>query len=279
LQSPKPLDTRPLFLPLHEELMALLRGLSAADWERPTRAGAWTVRDVVAHLLDGDVRRLTFQRDGAGWPGPEPAAPTFDALVPFLDRLNAEWIAAAQRLSPRVLVDFLAVTAPQVASLFASLAPEGRAFVGVAWAGEDEAPNWLDVGREYTERWHHQQQIREAVSAPLQTAARWLSPVLAVSVRALPRVYAATAGRNGDALELRITGEAGGVWSLVRAEARWELFVGPCSAPKASLTVDEDAAWRIFFKALPEEDAQRRVSVVGDASLARPFLTARAVMA
>src|SRR5262249_39929347 len=147
LQSPEPIDTRPLFLPLHEELMALLRGLSAADWERPPRAGAWTVRDVVAHLLDGDVRRLTFQRDGVGWPGPEPAAPTFDALVPFLDRLNAEWIAAARRLSPRVLVDFLAVTGPQVASLFASLAPEGRAFVGVAWAGVDEAPNWLAVRR------------------------------------------------------------------------------------------------------------------------------------
>jgi hypothetical protein len=33
-----------LFAPLHAELITLLRGLSAEDWERPTVAGAWRVR-------------------------------------------------------------------------------------------------------------------------------------------------------------------------------------------------------------------------------------------
>jgi len=278
VQSPEPIDTRPLFLPLHEELMDLLRGLGPADWERSTRAGAWTVRDVAAHLLDGDVRRLTFQRDGARRLMPDRPVESFDDLVAFLNRLNADWIAAARRLSPRVLVDFLAVTGPQVANLFAALDPEAKAFVGVAWAGEDDSRNWLDVGREYTERWHHQQQIREAVGAKLQTAARWLSPMLALSVRALPRAYASRDARPGDAVEVRITGDAGGVWSLVHAGAKWELFVGSSPAPRARLTVDEDAAWRIFFKALPEDEAARRVAVEGEAGLAQPFLRARAVM-
>src|SRR4051794_38940021 len=44
-----------LFAPLHGELMTLLRGLAAADWERPTVVGAWRVRDIAAHLLDGDL--------------------------------------------------------------------------------------------------------------------------------------------------------------------------------------------------------------------------------
>ena len=47
-----PLDAAPLFPDLHAELLALLRALDPADWERPTVAGAWRVRDVAAHLLD-----------------------------------------------------------------------------------------------------------------------------------------------------------------------------------------------------------------------------------
>jgi hypothetical protein len=34
----------------------------------------------------------------------------------------------------------------------------------VAWAGEAESKNWFHVARDYSEKWHHQQQIREAVS-------------------------------------------------------------------------------------------------------------------
>ncbi|MEO6056721.1 MAG: maleylpyruvate isomerase N-terminal domain-containing protein, partial [Gemmatimonadales bacterium] len=50
--------------PLHAELLRLLRGLTADDWHRPTVCALWSVRDVVAHLLDDDLRRLSFHRDG-----------------------------------------------------------------------------------------------------------------------------------------------------------------------------------------------------------------------
>src|SRR5262249_61866205 len=136
-------------------------------------------------------------------------------------------------------------TGPQVATLFAGLDPEARAFLGVAWAGEDDSPNWLDVGREYTERWHHQQQIREAVGATFQTAAPWLAPLLALSVRALPRVYAKTAARAGEAVELRITGEAGGGGAVVRTGGRWPVFGGPAPAPPAPLGVGGERGWRL----------------------------------
>ena len=53
-----------LFPPLYEELEHLLRGLAPEEWERPTVAGAWRVRDVVAHLLDGDLRKLSAYGDG-----------------------------------------------------------------------------------------------------------------------------------------------------------------------------------------------------------------------
>ena len=33
-------------------------------------------------------------------------------------------------------------------------------------AGEAVSANWFDVAREFTERWHHQQQIRLAIGGP-----------------------------------------------------------------------------------------------------------------
>ena len=41
-----PTDTRPLFRPVSSALVTLLRGLTPADFERPTIAGRWVVRDV-----------------------------------------------------------------------------------------------------------------------------------------------------------------------------------------------------------------------------------------
>jgi hypothetical protein len=43
----------------------------------------------------------------------------------------------------------------------------------------------METGREYTERWHHQMQIREAVGAPGLLERRWYQPVLDLSVRAV----------------------------------------------------------------------------------------------
>ena len=47
------------------ELLRLLRGLRKEDWGRPTSAPAWTVKDVAAHLLDGEEARsrASFQGD------------------------------------------------------------------------------------------------------------------------------------------------------------------------------------------------------------------------
>ena len=59
----------------------------------------------------------------------------------------------------------------------------------VAWAGDKQSPNWFDIAREYTEKWLHQQHIREAVGQPVLDERRWLFPVLDTFMRALPHVY------------------------------------------------------------------------------------------
>src|SRR6187455_1894676 len=100
-----PTDTRSYFRPVAVALVALLRGLPAADWERPTLAGAWHVRDVVAHVLEGTLRRLSFHRDRLTPPAPDPAPRSEREFVAFINGLNRDWVEAARRLSPRVLTD------------------------------------------------------------------------------------------------------------------------------------------------------------------------------
>ena len=61
---PAPIDTVSLFPLLDQELIALLRSLKRDDWYRPTLARLWTVKDIAAHLLDGNMRTLSLARDG-----------------------------------------------------------------------------------------------------------------------------------------------------------------------------------------------------------------------
>jgi uncharacterized protein (TIGR03083 family) len=274
-----PVFTAHLFAGLHREQMSLLRGLPPEDWRRPTRAGAWQVRDVAAHLLDGALRKLSFHRDGET--PPPPAAPITDyaSLLAHLNALNADWTRAAGRIGPRVLVDLLDLTGAQLAEFVAGLDPFAPALFSVAWAGEHASLNWLDTGREYTERWHHQQQIREAVGAPLLEQRQWLYPVLDVSARALPFAYREVEARPGCAIALVATGEAGGSWSLRREAEGWRLHSGEPQDPACRIVTDAATAWRVYFKAIEPADAASRVRIEGEARLGRTFLGTLAVMA
>lgn len=271
-------DVAALLAPLHRHLIALLRGLTPEQWELPTVAGAWRVRDVAAHLLDGDLRRLSAHRDGHQPGGP---LTTYEEVLARINAQNASAVEWARRLSARVLVDLLDRAGLETAEFIASIDPHAPAIWGVAWAGEGESEHWMDAGREYTERWHHQMQIRDAVAAPpLLLEREWLLPLLDFSVRALPRAYASLAAPAGTAIALRIGDEA---WSLVRADAgaAWQLFAGAAADAQATLRIAPDAAWRLLFNAfnaLPADAARAAVAIEGDSALATPLFGARAVM-
>ena len=277
LEPSSPLYTTDLFPPLHHELITLLRGLSPEDWGRPTVAEEWKVRDLVAHLLDIDLRKLSVNRDGhlAAPPGP---IRSNDELVRFLNGLNAEWVAAARRLSPQVLVELLSFTGPLISELVASLPPHEVSVFSVSWAGESESENWFDVGRDYTERWHHQMQIRDAVGAPLLLERRWLYPLLDLSFRALPHAYREVHAPGGTAVTVRISGDAVGAWSVIRSDGAWRLYRGAAPQSAATVTLDPDSAWRLLYNALPVRQAKQRSRVEGDASLAEPLFVMRSVM-
>jgi uncharacterized protein (TIGR03083 family) len=267
-----------LFPGLHRELMSLLRGLSPADWARPTACALWSVKDIAAHLLDTGLRRLSFGRDALN-PAPAKGITSYPELVAYLNQLNAEWVAAARRLSPRVLVDLLDWLEPELHTFLRSLDPHAPAAFGVAWAGEETSPTWFDIGREYTERWLHQQQIREAVGAPGLNQRAWLHPVLDIFMRALPFTYRNVDAPVGRSVRFEVTGDAGGVWSLVRSSDGWRLYVGSDPAAATQVRLDQSAAWKLFSKGLSAEDARGSIRIGGDQSLGQPVLRSLAVMA
>jgi uncharacterized protein (TIGR03083 family) len=266
------------FVRLHAELMSLLRGLSRDDWSRPTACALWSVKDISAHLLDSSIRRLSFGRDALPSTPDTPISGYAD-LVRYLNRLNAEWVTACRRLSPEVLIDLLDFTAAQVHAFFQSLDPHTPALFPVAWAGEDVSPNWFDIGREYTERWLHQQQIREAVGAPALTGREWLHPTLDVFVRALPFTYRQVEASPGRSVRLEILGDAGGVWTLLRGATGWELFNGSGNDPDAVVKLDQETAWKLLSKGLDQGTARTRIRIEGDHHLGEPVLGSLAVMA
>jgi hypothetical protein len=178
-----------------------------------------------------------------------------------------------------VLIDLLQVTGPQVVELFRSIDPFAPAHWPVAWAGEEASAHWFDVGRDYTERWLHQQQIRDAVGAPALTGAEWLHPVLDLFVRALPYTYREVRAEPGATSRLVIEGQAGGTWTVRREVDGWRLYVGRAPDPAVVVTLSDDTAWRLFTKGLPPEAARARVRIEGNQALGAVVLRALAVMA
>jgi uncharacterized protein (TIGR03083 family) len=276
MQQPQPILIVDLFPEVLDALLDLLAGLSDDEWAAPTVCPGWSVKDLAGHLLGDDVGMLSRRRDDyqhgsaviAGW----------DDLVAFINRQNAEWVETARRFSPRLLCDMLRMTGAQVSTFFQSL--DTYVLGGpVDWAGPEPAPVWLDLAREYTERWHHQQQIRDAIGKPGLTEPRYLAPALDAFVRALPHTYRHLDAAEQTLVALTITGAAGGTWFLLREQSTWQLYLDIARAPDAQVTLDQDTAWRLFTKGIGEETARSRATSTGDSRLAAPMLKTLSVIA
>jgi uncharacterized protein (TIGR03083 family) len=271
------IDTRAMFRPVSSDLVALLRRLSPADWERPTVAGTWVVRDIVAHLLDSTLRRLSFHRDGM-MPPPRRSLNSPRDFVEFINGLNAQWVGAAKRLSPRVLTDLYERAGGEAADWFESLPLDAPALFAVSWAGETESAGWFDIGREFTELWHHQQQIRMAVDASSLPDSRYLAAVIDIAVRGLPYAFRDVPAEHGQTILIDVHGASGGQWTLMRDIEKWTLSRGAPSAATTRVRLDDDVAWRLLFNALPETEAAGALQIEGRPGLANALLRARSVI-
>lgn len=273
-----PTLTTHLFPELGRELVALLRSLEAGDWDRRTVCPAWTVKDIASHLLDTALRRLATGRDGH-LPLPDAPIESYDDLVRLLNGLNADWVRATRRLSPRLLTDLLEWVEPALVAHLASLDLDGPALFPVSWAGEDLSACWFDVARELTERWLHQQQIRLAVGAPPLDRPELSQTIFDTFLRALPHRYRHAEAKDGTTLSITIRGVRDYEYTLARDRDAWRLLRGSPSGPTAEISLAEQPAWLLLTKGLEGTSAREEATLAGVPRLCEPFFDVLAVMA
>ena len=121
----QPIMTIGLFPKLDRKLIKLLKSFSKQDWERQTIVRLWNVKDIAFHLLDGNIRSLSILRDNYVAEHADNIN-SYEDLVLFLDRLNADWIKAMKRVSPNILIELLEITGVAYNNHLDSLDPSLR---------------------------------------------------------------------------------------------------------------------------------------------------------
>jgi hypothetical protein len=120
---------------VNQRLLDLLRSLGAKDWSTPTVHPDRDVKDIAAHLLHGNFRRVTARRDGYRPPTP-PMEDTED-LIAFIQDDNRDFMRGMRRISPQIITELMGKYDEALVSIFEGLDPDARTSVSipaeVAW--------------------------------------------------------------------------------------------------------------------------------------------------
>ena len=278
MKKPQPIDLVSMMPRIDELLISLLEGLSIIDWEKETIVPGWRIKDIAAHLLDGNLRTLSMLRDEYYGEKAE-NLDSYEAVVAYLNDLNADWVRATKRLSPKVIIDLLQSTGKEYCDYLKTLGLENKAGFSVGWAGEMKSKNWFHIAREYTEKWHHQQQIRLALGLDNELLKEeWYYPYLDTSVRGLPHHYRDVVGQKGDLIKITFRGKMSKHWFL-RYTDKWELYTSIDELPNCEVIINDEIAWRIFTKGIVKEAAIQKSEIHGKQELGIKIFDMLAVMA
>ncbi len=266
LKVPEPVVVVDLFQETLNHLIELLSELNEEEWDTATICTGWSVKDVALHLLGVEIGNISFRRDQHNLGR---SISDWDELVNIINIWNQEWVAVSRRISTPLLIELLADLGQKANEYFRSLNPF-EIGGSISWAGPEPKPVWLDIAREYTERWHHQQHIRDAIKKPGLLEPKYLSPVLETFTWAVPYTFRHISEPDGTSITLYITGAAGGQWTLLREKDKWGFYRGTTMQPDAVISLDEDIAWRFFTRGVEIDRARKLVTVKGNKSIAEP---------
>jgi uncharacterized protein (TIGR03083 family) len=266
------LDVRPLLPGERRDLLDLLTDLTSEEWSADTACPGWTVKDIALHVLGEELGWLSRGRDG-DTSGLLDDSIEYRELVQLLDAKNRRWVDGAGGLSPRVVIDLLRWSGDELDRYVERIDLDEPS--SVIWSGPEPTPRWFDLARDFTERWVHQQQIRDAVRRPRLDETH-TGVVLRTFLWALPHHYREVPAADGSTVAIWITGPGGGAWGLVRVgDAAWDLSEGEPDRRDAEVALSSDAAWRVLTGgAVPDEAVELR----GELRLAHPFRSARAII-
>jgi len=270
-----PCDAVSLFVTERARLSELLATLDRADWDRPSPCPGWSILGLCCHLVGDDLGFLARHRDGHyGTPGPEHAGEA--EFIAWLDELQAEWVRAARRLSPRVVAGLLDWAGPQIAETMRGEDPRAVT-ASVSWAGTGPVPAWLDQVRELSEYWIHRQQLLQALGRPSDLRADLAGPVLDGLRWAYPFRLGQVRAEPGDTVTISISGPVAVTWQLVATTTGWEYREEPGPRVAASLGMTTEQAWRLLTNNLPPAE-RARLTASGDETVIGVLYRTRAIV-
>jgi uncharacterized protein (TIGR03083 family) len=266
-----PVDVTSMLRPERAALLALLRGLSEADWEQPTECPAWNVKGVALHILGDDLSLLTRQRDASTdsltlFATDHPGS-SFRAL---LDGFNEQWVVASRFLSTELVIEMLDLVGDWSESFYREVGLETTAREPVGFFAEAKpSPYWQVIAREYAERFIHQSQIRRAVGAP-ELDGELVTSVARVVVHALSawlRDYEPAAAST-----IAIDFGSAGTWTFRREPDRWSVLDGVEAAPDARIEIAPERTVAVLSRGVRSGELAALITIAGDEALARGAL-------
>lgn len=269
-------DYAALFALDDERLLELLRSLEPADWSRPTPCPAWDVHGLALHLLGSSLSVVSWHRDGHRGT-PAPAGVDEHGFIAWLDELQAGWVDAARRISPRLLVELSAWVAVAFGETMAALDPSAVT-ADVSWASDGPVPVWLDQARELTEHWIHRQQLLEALERPADLRDDLCVPVLEALRWAYPYRLRDEMRPPGSTVEFRIDHDGDAqLWRLVCDGRSWSFDELATTDVVASVHLSRDQAWRLLTNNY-RPDLHGPYRTAGDHTLLARIASTRAII-
>ena len=184
-----------------ESLDALVRDLTDADWDTPTPAEGWNVRDQISHL--------TFFDEQATLAAGDPDA--FNVALAEITELDVFMNAPLQRgraMSPAEVLVLWRQTHEDMQEAFAALDPSTR----VPWYGPPMSPASFVTAR-VMETWAHGQDVVDALGLSREPTDR-LRHVCFIGVRARRNSYASHGLElPADEVRVELTGPGGDRWA------------------------------------------------------------------
>jgi uncharacterized protein (TIGR03083 family) len=187
----------------YERLLTLFRGLEPADWDRPTVCDGWSVKDMVAHLLGAAEANASLVENARQVL--RGRARVRDDGRSLVDGINDVQVDDRRHLSPAELVERLAAVAPRAVRGRRRTPPPLRRVPVPGPLGDPITLGFL-VDVAYTrDQWMHRVDVSRATDRELVLTGAHDGRIVADIVRDW-------AAAHGEAVELELTGPAGGLY-------------------------------------------------------------------
>lgn len=192
----------------HDDLRAILSGIPEEDWERPSPAAGWTIRDQISHLgyFDGAARLSMVDPDAFRTARAE--------AVADIEKFVAATLSYGEGISGSELLDRF--TEERRALVEAALAmPEGAR---VPWYGPDMSVASSITAR-IMETWAHGQDVADAFGVTRPPTDR-IRHVCDIGIRARPFSYRSRGLEVPDTpLRVELVAPDGSLWEWGPSDA------------------------------------------------------------